>query len=340
MTMLKKVSVQLAGLSCAGLLLSSLSCGSDLTPYNEIDRLRVLAVSASNPWITADGTGPSETQLSALIANAPGTSTAAARFEWSWCALRSGAAAQGDVGAYECAFGPREVLEMSGETPPADLPSEFELGTESTAKLDYPLPPELVRMVCDNLMMVELPPFVTLPSCEGGFPISVRLIVRQGTEIVTAIKEVRLNYETGTVLNENPVFGDFTASLNGTTINLDEASPATLLRNTEYTLQVDVADDQAEPYSAAPAPGRPVEDIRETLVLTWFIEGGEMRNTRTNWLVNNDPSDAARLKGGENRWTTPKKADFAPAETWLHVVLRDGREGISTLSRRIILQEP
>ncbi len=339
MTILKKVSIQLAGLGCAGLLLSSLSCGSDLTPYNEIDRLRVLAVSADHPWITADGTGPSKTRLSALIANAPGTSTTTARFEWSWCPLRSGAAAQGDVGAYECAFGPRELAVMGG-MPSDDLPSEFELGTGVTADLDYPLPPDDIRMICDQLMMVELPPFVSLPSCKGGFPVSVRLIVRQGSESVTAIKSVRLNYETGTLLNNNPVLGKITATQGGSTVELRETTPATLIRDTEYTLQVQIAADQSEAYSAEPAPGRPVQDLRETLVLTWFIEGGDMRNTRTNWLVNDDPSDEARLEGGKNRWTTPKTVNFEPSETWLHVVIRDGREGISTLSRRIILQEP
>lgn len=333
----------LVALTAAGGVLGNFACGSDFTPYNEIDRLRILAVSADHPWLTDTATaGPTSTVLSALVAHAPGTSTAAARFEWSWCPVRAGSTAQGEVGAYECAFGPRQLSEVLGETPDPNAPDEFELGTSATAELSYPLPASQVRSFCEQIQGVELPAFIGVPNCDGGFPISVRLIVRQVDQTVTAIKEVRLTYDPDVTLNLNPHILKLTATSTAHEgeLLIGEAGPTLLQRNVDYDLQAEFSDADAESYTKTDPVTGEDELVRENLVLTWFIEGGEMDSTRRSWLPNEDASAVARLKAGSNTWTTPKQVDFSPDETRLHVVIRDGREGTTFISRRITFKEP
>lgn len=319
------------------------ACGSDFTEYYEIDRLRLLAMSAEHPWLTETATaGPTSTELSALIANAPGTSTSAARFEWSWCPVRAGSTGDSNVGPYECAFGPRELSEILGQPADPNAPSEFPMGTAATASLDYPLPSSQVRAFCEQIQGVELPAFISVPNCDGGYPVSVRLIVRQGSEEVIGIKDVRLTYEDSPVINTNPQITRLTVTSSVTEgeLVLSDSGPTELLRNVEYSLHAEFSDAQSETYTREDPTTKMDEQVRETLVLSWFIEGGKLDNTRRSWLPNEDASAEARERAGGNVWTTPKAVDFSPTDTRIHVVIRDGREGTTFISRRITFKEP
>lgn len=348
----------------AGALLgAAIACGGEeFTNFNEVDRLRVVGMRADPPWLVATSSDassfPSAT-VSALIGQAPGTSTAAAQIEWSWCPLRAGQSGDEGVEPFGCVFGPNQINEMLGLPPPdpADAP-ENEFPIEGN-RLEVPVPPSVVADICNQLSMVELPEFVSLPNCDDGFPISVRIRVRQGAEEVIAFKEVILAFDPETGRNDNPELGDVfivdPADPNSP-MKLDPGVPLELKREVEYEVRVGLDPFDAQPVPLVegamldapfvdPAtcdnevmPGvEPPPRAREDLIVTWFVQGGETEYTRTGWLADECASEADFEDARRNRWTTPKVADFEPTEARLFFVLRDGRRGADFTSRVVTL---
>lgn len=316
-------------------LLVNVACGSDLTPFKEIDRLRILSISSDPPWLTRTSTvGPiPEAELTALVVNAPGTSTVTARYEWSWCPLR---AAGTTDGAYQCVFS--ELAAGMGMEIPEEL---FDLGTAPTANLQYLLPPDQVREICEQLAMAELPAFVSVPECTDGFPVSVQLIVRQGTEQSVALKNVVLAFEADKV-NDNPHITGLQAidpANPATPIDVAADGSTTLKRGVTYRLEAAVDETDSEPYTYVPADTKVPETRRENLVITWFIEGGESDATRTGFLPQEDDSEAAWTRARTLEWTPPKKVDFERDTARLYLVIRDGRQGQSFIARTVKLEE-
>ena len=73
--------------------------------------------------------------------------------------------------------------------------------------------------------------------------------------------------------------------------------------------------------------------------ITWFIEGGDSDATRTGYLPQEDDSDAAWTRARTLEWTTPKTVDFERDTARLYLVIRDGRQGQSFITRTVKLEE-
>lgn len=378
----RKVILRIAA-TAAVLLGVAWACGGEeFTSFNRVDRLRVLAIRSEPPWLVATSTGATfpSAELTALIAHGPETSTSAVKLEWSWCPLRAGQSGDEEVPPYGCAFGPNEILPELGFDPPA--PGEYpnnefpiEVDASGRASLEVPIPPAQVAAICDQLSAVEVPEFVNIPSCEDGFPISIRLRASledtanpadcaqdADCEEVIAFKTVTLAFDSAAGRNDNPTVGkvylldpeapeDVTRRVDLTTTS------TTLERNVEYELRIEL-----DPQDAQPVPlvdGASVEDFvdpatcdtepvegqpppprdREDLVVTWFIQGGETDDTRTGWLADECASRERFERAQKNTWTTPRKADYAPSSSRLYVVVRDARRGAVFTSVQVNLKD-
>ncbi len=281
------------------------ACGGDFTPYSEIDRLRVLAVGADRPWLE-----PTETaSISALIVQPPDADVPLS-YRWSWCPLTLG-----NASGYECAFTEAELQEqIDGAVGPGvfQVPP-FQLGETSTVTFAYDLSPLLFRGLCDAISMQALPDFVEVPECDGTFPISIRLTVGDGETEVTAIRELVLVYDDAvTDVNTNPLIGAVHAD--SATVALDGST--LLARDTDVTLSLDIPPEAIEEVDGEP----------EHVVVTWFVDAGEVDHTRTS-------------ETHENVWHTPRTPDHPDSSVRLFFVVRDDRKGVSWIERRVTLKE-
>jgi hypothetical protein len=301
--------------------------GRDFTPYREIDRLRVLAVRADKPYLSFTET----TSITALVVNAAGDPTPIG-YEWSWCPLT-----QGNDRGYACVF-TREQIQMEIDAavgPGVIAVPPFDLGTTATVAFSYALPPEFFQGICDAIRTRDAPEFVTLPPCNGRFPITVRLRATDGVEEVIAVKEVELIYDAAVAsANQNPRIDRIVTALELVPSEESEiaADGSTLLnRDTHHFVRAKIGEEQAERYVADGA------DRRENLVLSWFIDAGagDLERTRTSFLEGEIPFDQLL----ENEWKTPKAVDFAGPTVRMFFVLRDERRGVSWAKRTVALRE-
>ncbi len=299
------------GGSCVALV--GLGACGDFTPYNRLDKLRVLAVAGepANP-------GPGETaNLSALVYTPPGGIPVA--YEWSWCPF-PGLPNDG----YPCLVTEEEVSALTG------TPMTFDLGTAERAALPHTVPPDALRALCEGT-----PGVPRFRDCEGGFPIQIRLRVSSGVESVTAIHTVRLRFDPSTEINANPRVDGLIAVLpDGDRPITEDAALVTLPRNRETTLRALVPDGASEAFTTTDDMGRPTV-TRERLFLTWFVESGTTDDTRTGFIEGSVPFEQALT----NSWKPAKTEDY-PAETArLIVVVRDSRGGSSWRSGIVTLED-
>src|SRR5687767_15992619 len=90
---MRGVVTRLGVLAPLSLCLCVFACGDELTPYNQLEGLRVLAVAAEPPELTPTATAA----VSALVYRAP--ELLEPTFAWSWCPLTAGPNA-----GYACAL--------------------------------------------------------------------------------------------------------------------------------------------------------------------------------------------------------------------------------------------
>lgn len=316
-------------------LLGLAACTGDFTPYNEIDRLRVLAISAERPWLTqGDRTG-----LQALVVPVGDNPVS---YDWSWCPFT-----KGSTSGYECAVTRDELqaqIDQATGAPGLLVVPPFSLGTTSTTSFSYDLPSAFFAQVCAAIKAGgEIPAFVELPKCDGTFPITIRLHVTSGGEGLVAVKQIYVVYEDTLTLNTNPIIESLKVKGDGyaeATVVTDEPR-LKLKRGVDYELEALLPLDamgnptQAEPYEFTPADGSGTKTVRETLVFTWFIEGGEMDRPRTGYIDGEVPIDEAR----KNLWSTPKKVDYERTTSRLFVVIQDNRKGVSWIGRTFELED-
>ena len=211
----------------------------------------------------------------------------------------------------------------------------YDLGTGPTAAFPYPTAPEALELACSTIAeQGNLPDFVPLPDCEKGFPVSVSLELSDGTETIRAVKEMVLVYGPDDERNRNPQLGGFAVRRHGedsaVALLPDPTVLARLDRDTAYRLEVDIPAESSELYVAAGAE----EETGEALVVTWFVEGGELAKTRTSYF----PGESQLEKAEQNDWTTPRADDFESDEMRVYTVLRDGRGGIDWIASRLVLE--
>ena len=298
-----------------GLFTATCSCtGDDFTSFNEIDRLRVLAIGSNKPWLR-----PTETaSISALVVKAR-DDNAPVSHRWSWCPLT-----QGSDQGFECAITHQELQGPLDEEFGAGVVRvpPFELGTTSSITFPYDLPPAFYEAACEVIASQDVPDFVPLPECDGTFPITIRLVASDSDEETVAIRELEMVYDDSVPdVNTNPVLnGVFASVTGGSEFELLTATSTTFLRDLEYDLRASA--EPPETYGPMSTP--------EELILTWFVDkdSGDLDRTRTSKTPATDTL-------AENKWVTSKAVDYPPSTARFFLVLRDNRRGITWMTREV-----
>jgi hypothetical protein len=294
-------------------------CSDDFEPYSRLSSLRVLGI-AGDPAAPAAG---ETTTLSALVF----TPTAEpVTYAWSWCPV-PGPSRDG----YPCLLSEADANGLlGGGLPPYDL------GKAPTATFTNSLPPVFLKQAC-----TPNPQNPIVFNCSKGFPVQIKVVVkapsyRDQDKGLIAVKTLNLRFDAAIPANANPQLGGLTATINGADVAItDDPDPTvTLPRNTETTIKVGLAPEQAEIYTLPPD----TKPIREYLLLSWFVESGDIDNARTAYqfdanLVETVPIERART----NKWKPAKLADYPGEIARIVVVVRDGREGISVVRGRVRL---
>jgi hypothetical protein len=298
---------------------AGVGCSDDFAPYSRLSSLRVLGI-AGDPAAPATG---ETTTLSAMVftpTDEPVT------YAWSWCPVpgpsRSG---------YECLVTEAEANGLlGGGVPPYDL------GKDPTATFTNSLPPAFLKQAC-----TPNPQNPIVFNCSKGFPIQIKVVVKAPSypdqeNGLIAVKTLNLRFDAAIPANGNPQLGGLTATINGVDVPItDDPNPTvTLPRNLETVIKVGLAPEEAEIYTLPPDP----KSIREYLLLSWFVESGDIDDARTAYqfdanLVETVPIDRART----NKWKPGKLEDYPGQLARIVVVVRDSREGISVVRGRVRL---
>ncbi|MCK9464175.1 MAG: hypothetical protein M0R80_31530 [Proteobacteria bacterium] len=307
-------------------------CGKEFAPFNELDKLRVLAVRAEPPEIA-----PGEAAaIDALVFEPDGDEVA---YSWSWCPFTLGA-----LDGYECAVTEQELAEAIEAVAPGAgsfVPS-FDLGDGPSAAFANLVPPAALDALCEAIASDSAPAFVDLPECGDRLVVTIRLDVAAGGETATAVKELPLLFEAPAEPNANPAIGEIFAApaadgadplVAGAPL---EFEPQSALRaETLYDLGADVEDAASQLFTPAATDDDPdPEPRRETLFMTWFVTGGETDSMRTGFIE--DDADMDDLV--HNGWRTPELVESG-GEAQLFLVLQDERGGVGWTARSVALEE-
>lgn len=310
---------------------STAACADEFDPYNELLNFRVLAVRAEPPYLREGET----TRLDAAI-YLPDPNTPV-QYSWSWCPFRGSADTK-----FECAV-PRDDLQamVDATVGPGvvDIPP-YELSSTSSTTFTYSVPALLFSGLCAALAGAELPDFVERPACNGLWEATIRMTATSGGKEIITIKDLQLAYTSSAATNTNPTIDSISWWPEGQAESsaqlLSAGTPPTFNRDTKYLLRADVTEELSESYVAAPeVEGDPIETKREILIVTWYVEGGETKSTRTTFIDGEVPIEILRL----NELTTPKKADYPEQNLRLIFVIRDNRGGVDWTEREILLAE-
>ncbi|HET6280374.1 MAG TPA: hypothetical protein VFH73_05395 [Polyangia bacterium] len=291
-------------------------CSDDFEPYSRLSSLRVLGI-AGDPAAPATG---ETTTLSALVftpTDEPVT------YAWSWCPVPGPSR-----GGYQCLITEAEANGLlGGGVPPYDL------GKDSTATFTNSLPPAFLKQAC-----TPNPQNPIVFNCSKGFPVQIKVVVTTPSkpEGIVAVKTLNLRFDAATPANGNPKLGGLIATIAGVEVAItDDSDPTvTLPRSAETEIKVGLLPEEAELYTLPPDP----KQIREYLLLSWFVESGDIDNARTAYQFNAElketvPIDRART----NKWKPGKLADYPGQLARIVVVVRDGREGVSLVRGRVRL---
>ena len=175
------------------------------------------------------------------------------------------------------------------------------------------------QSACEGLPGLPLP-----TECHGGLPALVKLTVRTPTDEVTGVRRVRLRFQNEQPANDNPaISGLFAVSADGLQY-FDASMPPVLPRGRRTPIGAVVDPSEAETYEQIDAPGV-LSPRRERLILSWFVETGNTKYQRTEFIEGSNPLDVALT----NDWQPFRSSLYPPDMASLFVVLRDDREGIS-----------
>ncbi len=291
---------------------SCIACDEpDFASYNELDRLRVLAVRAEPAQLTPGESGV----VDALVYDAGAVVTR----RWSLCPWPSdpnaGFACPMTEGDWSAAW-TRAGLEGT--------PLALDLGRAETAALSVPSDATGLRMLCYALLESLGASATTPPDCERHWDWTVRLVIESDAERVEAVKDVTLGLSSEFVPNQNPRLIAFRVR-DGATQATFEGDSVQLPRRDRYALSVEVAEDAAETYLPRPVSGQTsTEPETEPLTFTWFTTAGSterMRSTAREGVESLEHATKNELK--ELR---------SAAATDLFVVVRDQRGGVDWIS--------
>jgi hypothetical protein len=317
-------------------------CRPDFAPYNRLTSLRVLAIQSDPPTPATGETA----MLSALVfqpADDPAMPTNPApppvTYAWSWCPFPGPA-----TGGHACLVTEDQVSNVAGPT--AQVPP-FDLGAGTTAMLPNSIDPAVFASLCAGV-----PGIPQAPDCTGGFPVQVALTVSSLDENnnpteVDAVFTVRFRFDTdgSTTANSIPRIHDLTAAvappptdprlpplIPDPTVG-PVTGPITLPRDTETDLGAELELDASQPTEAFPgsetypgvdANGNPAT-LTENLFLTWFVETGGTKYSRTSYIESSPSLFDLRL----NTWSPARSKDYPKNDARIYVVVHDSRGGVS-----------
>lgn len=311
-------------------------CSEDMAEFHELDRLRIVGMSADPPWLSEE-TGPKATTLRAAVFS---PNPDPIEYRWSWCPLSLGS--QGD---FQCAITAEQLRSMV-PTLPADF--SFELSQTSSATFAYPFKAALSRQICDALEQGDRRLSVNLPLCQLGFDVEVQLEVRQNQRSRRGQKKIRLMFNQADLKgepprppNRNPVIKGvrWAPATEPKALRVwGEADEPVFKRNKQYLIVLEVDPKDAEPRTRyeVTAPETPVES-RESLTVTWLAGGGGFkRQPRTGWMPQSN--DAAFQILVENEFEAPTTKEYPLSTIPFIWVIRDDQMGQSWLKRKAKLQ--
>jgi hypothetical protein len=308
-------------LMLASSFLPALGCAGDFEPYARLTRLRVLAIRAE-PVNPAPG---QTTTFEPLVYAPPADAAEPFTYAWSWCPLL-GVADDG----YKCPLGEDQLQQLRAALGSAEAPP-LTLGTERTQSWRNPFPTAALAQLCrDGFSGIR-------PDCEDGFPVRIYFTVTHAGVEQKATTVLRLPIADGVPSNANPHFEATGAPLaifkDGAEQPITSQSAPTLPRLKDTELRVHVADAEAESYMGTDNDNKPAV-VRERLVLTWFVETGDVENEHTGYF----PGETAIAQFLEDKWKPGKKADYQPDRAQLILVLRDSRGGVGWASGSVNLE--
>jgi hypothetical protein len=301
-----KAALVAAGISGA---LATAGCADELGDYNEISGHRILAIRATPPEIR-----PGETAtLDALI------TSEAATHQWSWCPVPFA-----DPGEGDCPLSQQDLQALLQAVGAEAPPPPYDLGSGSTATFEHAFPPALLDGLCTALRDQPLPDGVPRPRCGGRYVITLRLVTESGADSIVGVRDLGLVYDDDYQPNRNPRIEG--ARIGVPYFDLTGDDPVPVGRGFRYKLELDIPEAAAETYEDL-QDGELVTR-RESLVVTWFREGGPMDKARSSFLEGT--TDFENLT--TNYWIAPDDFELERDDMRLYFVLRDNRGGIDWLA--------
>lgn len=281
------------------------ACGDDFDPYYRLTALRVLAIAAEP---AAPTTGETST-IGALVYTPPGESVTS--WQWSWCPF-AGPANEG----YPCLIDEDDLAALGGG---GNVPS-FDLGSAETASFESSIDPAILAAVCEGT-----PGQPSVVDCAGGFPVQLRLGVQSGAAQITAVREFRLRFAPEHEPNANPAIDGLVAVIGGAEQPVGDAPDTTLARGEETVIRTRIAPEVSESYTAIDEDTGQPATVRERLIVSWFVETGDLDDERTTFIDGVTTLDQAL----ENTWEPDLTDEFERDTADLFVVVRDARGGTS-----------
>ena len=284
------------------------ACSEEFDPYYQIQDIRLLGIQANPPTLL-----PGErSRIKPLVYKSDESEVS---YQWTWCPLSSGSS-----DSYECSI---TYEELSQQLPEGLTILPYDLGQTEEIDFVYPIPAPLVDAFCEALVTQSenLPDFIELPSCTYGLPIHIILSISQGDQKIISVKKVNLaTQETQTNPNQNPSTPKIyisSDSVNETELTADKR--VYLQREADYNFQVKIDESSSETYT-----DEEDEVQKESIVVSWFVESGELESTRTGYYP--DQNSWQDLK---NKFKTPSFKEYESDRLKMYVVVRDNRQGMS-----------
>ena len=350
-------------------------CGSDFDPPYRLTKARVLAIKAEPP-----GPGYGETATLTPLFYFPDPKlpdagvTAVTRTTWSWCPL-PGISSDG----YQCPVDQTQWNAMVASFGLGEAPS-LDLGDGDLGSFKNPFPAELLAYLCSNKARQAdgadagsatggssaMAALSQVFDCRYGFPVLVRMTAETTAGPIVAVVQLYLPLDATQPPNTNPVVGGIRiVKPEDLAAPLDEAGTAIVPRNLKVSMEMDLAEANAETYQGrlvdpdtmlfkrGPDGDYLLGPTLERLNVSWYAEvgsfgerGGERGNltgfdpTATNADGSPVPFQVAR----EMIWKAPElfNDDRPTSLRTLNrfiVVVRDVRGGVAWTTAHIGLEE-
>ncbi|MBN2528816.1 MAG: hypothetical protein JXR76_20670 [Deltaproteobacteria bacterium] len=316
-------------LSIAGLfmLLITAACNEEFEKFTDVTKLRVLAIQVEPAELIPGETGT----INALVDAPDGEDV---QYKWSWCPI-----ATTSLNGHECPVTEEMLLSLISQNtgvPTVLLPDVplFNLGNGPNASFPYVIGEDVLQLACDQVVNQLGDTLPILPDCEGKLVSTIRLDVTAKEQTMTAVKQMNLILNSDIVPNQNPGVEQMYQRIENGLVELVNDSPMTFAPKDRIDLRVTVPKAASETYETlAIETGEPVMKY-ENLFITWFITGGDTEFGRTSYIPAKTPFEQLML----NTWWLPR-ADEVNGKATIHVVLQDGRGGVSWTSRTIRIEE-